>query len=282
MAPNTLNASKTPGIIVAEIKMMASTFKGSHFLVEGDSDSKFWKPRLCPYFVSIVNCEGKENLLGASAIVKKTENLSVAGIYDSDFEKIFGITHHPEILTPTDHNDLELTLIASGALDTLLHEFGDADKIAEFEATNETKIAQHLELTSRHFGELRYLNETLGHKVDFDRLSPYRFVSSETWIIDRAGLISEYAKLSNLSPQDVDRLIQTHCPKTPAWQLSQGHDAVRILAQGLRRRIGRRQISEPDVARVLRIAFSTDFLQQSCMYKALHEIQKKLAFPLFN
>ena len=102
MATTTLTTSKTPGIIVSEIRMMSATFKGVHFLVEGDDDSRFWRPRVASGSVTIVNCEGKPNLLGASTIIQRLGLSSIAGVYDPDFEKLFGVTHHPNILTPTD------------------------------------------------------------------------------------------------------------------------------------------------------------------------------------
>ncbi len=282
MATTALTASKTPGIIVAEIRMMSASFSGVHFLVEGDDDSRFWKPRVSSTSVTIVNCEGKPNLLGASALIQRLGISAVAGVYDPDFERLFGVTHHPNILTPTDHNDLELTLIASDALNSLLHEFGDPDLIADFERTHGISVAHHLEATSRQFGQLRYLSGTLRHQVDFDRLSPYRFVSADTWTLDRPALISEYAILSGLTGPDVETLVQTHCPQAPNWCLSQGHDTVRVLAQGLRRRIGRKQMSEQDVARVLRIAFSLELLQQSVMYRSLRSLEATLPAPLFS
>jgi hypothetical protein len=282
MTITVLTTSKTPGIIVAEIRMMSATFNGVHFLVEGDDDSKFWKPRVSTRTVTIVNCEGKPNLLGASALIQRLGLWSVAGVYDPDFERLFGVTHHPNILAPTDHNDLELTLIASDALSSLLHEFGDPIQIADFERIHAVTVAQHLEATSRQFGQLRYLSGILGHHVDFDRLSPYRFVSPDTWLLDRVALVSEYAMLCGLSAADVDALVQSHCPLAADWCLSQGHDTVRVLAQGLRRRIGKKQINEQDVAKVLRIAFSLELLQQSVMYRSLRSLEAKLPAPLFN
>lgn len=261
---------------------MSASFKGIHFLVEGDDDSKFWKPRVSSSSVTIVNCEGKPNLLGASAIIQRIGLSSVAGVYDPDFERLFGVTHHPNILTPTDHNDLELTLIASDALNSLLHEFGDADQIADFERIQGVTIAQHLEATSRQFGQLRYLSGTLGHRVDFDRLSPYRFVSPDTWLLDRDALLAEYAILAGLTVAAVDALVQSGCPQAPSWWLSQGHDTCRVLAQGLRRRIGKKQLSDQDIAKVLRIAFSLELLQQSVMYRSLRSFEARLPVPLFR
>lgn len=282
MATAALTSSKTPGIIVTEIRMMSVAFKGVHLLVEGDDDSKFWKQRVCATNVTIVNCEGKTNLLGASALVQRQGISSVAGVYDPDFERLFGVTHHPNLLAPTDHNDLELTLIASNALSVFIHEYADPNQVRDFEESTGATVSQHLEQTSRQFGQLRYISQALGHKVDFDRLSPYRFVSVDTWQLDRNALVAEYSNLAGISASDTESLITSHCPDAGSWGLSQGHDTVKLLALGLRKRIAKKQISEQDVSRVLRVAYSLELLQDSLMYKSLRSFEVRLPTPIFS
>ena len=281
MATDAINESKTSGIIVAEILMMNATFAGVHFLVEGESDSKFWKRRLSKTSVSIVNCEGKLNLINSSAEIQAQNISAVVGVYDPDFERLQGITHHPEILTPTDKNDLELTMIASEALEALLHEYGDTEKIATFEATNSITIELYLEKISRQFGKLRYINGILNHHVNFDQLTPFRFVSENTWELDSIALINEYARLSGHTILEVENFVNFHCPDTPIWHLSQGHDTLKILAIGLRNCIGRKQINEKDISRILRIAFSFDLFQKTSMHETLRSFESKLHVPLF-
>ena len=281
MATIPLLSSKTPGIIVTEIRMMSSTFKGIHFLLEGDDDARFWKSRLSKPTVTTVTCEGKPNLLGAAVLVNKLGLPAIAGVYDPDFERLLGITQSPNILVPTDENDLEVTLLVSGALDALLHEFADETLIEDFETDVGISVAEHLERVSSEFGRLRFLNHLFGHRVDFDRLSPYRFVSVADWSLDLAGLQAEYAVLSSTDPHALPALIVTHCPPAVDWAYAQGHDCLRVLAQGLKRRIGRKQINEQDIARVLRLAYAAEMLQLSEMYRSLRVIERSLHAPLF-
>lgn len=282
LANNTLTTSKTPAIIVTEIKMMSSTFRGVHFLVEGDDDSKFWKMRVAKERTSIVNCEGKPNLLGASQIISRQGLSCVAGVYDSDFEHLFGVTHAPDVLTPTDENDLEVTLLASEALHILLHEYADENLLRAFETAHGLSAIKHLEQMSQEFGKLRLLSKQLSHNVDFDRLSPYRFVSQDDWILDLTKLHMEYAALSGISVAQLHTNLETTIPSTKSWGLCQGHDSVRILAQGLRKKIGKKQINDQDLARVLRIAYSLEMLQQSQMYKSLKTLEANLPVSIFD
>lgn len=275
-----LNSSKTPGIIVSEICMMRSTFTGVHFLVEGEDDSKFWKHHLKRENVSLVNCGGRANLLGATLKITRAAITGVAGVYDPDFDRFHGTPpHSPHILAPTDANDLETTLLNSAALDRLLSEYADSALLAAFESNCGKTVLEHIESTAREFGRLRFLNSVAGHCVDFNGLSPYRFVSITDWSLDLAGLKDEYCKLAALT--DLDAALITHCPAAPQWAYCQGHDAVRILAQGLRRTIGHQQMDEKEVMRLLRMAYTDTMLKQTAMYASLCSIEATLPVSLF-
>jgi len=282
VAKNPLTSSKTPGIIVSEIRLMLPTSKKVHFLVEGEEDSRFWKPRVSNSAVSIVNCEGKPNLFGATDLLMQSELKCISGIYDPDFDRLMGVEFRRSILAQTDANDLELTLMLSDALSLVLSELADEALLSDFENASGSTVIDHLERVSRHFGELRFLNRILDHRVDFDKLSPYRFVSNEQWELDLTGLRSEYAALSGVPIEVLPTLISSHCPQGVAWQLSQGHDTLRILACGLRQRIGKRQIKEKDLLGYLRVGYSLELLKASRMYGELTVLEQNLPAPIFD
>lgn len=278
----SFQASKTPSIIVNEIRMMAATFKGTHFLLEGDDDCKFWKLHLKRENVSFVSCGGKPNLTGAANLLVSIPELAVAGVYDADFDRLSGIAPHvPSMLASTDANDLESTLLLSDALKTVLAECTDAAKLKAFETTRGMPAINYLEQTSREFGRLRFLNLIEGHKVNFEQLSPYRFVSIDDWSFDQLGLRQEYANQASISTELLESVLCIHCPNAAAWTYTQGHDAVRILAQGLRRTIGHNQMDEHNLTRLLRLAFSQAMLQKTAMYASLRQIEASLPMPLF-
>jgi hypothetical protein len=281
MSTTSLLRSKTPGIIIAEIQMMSSTFKGIHFLLEGDNDARFWKLRLSKSHVTTVTCEGKPNLLGAAKLAKNRGLRSVAGVYDLDFDRLLGMTHCPTILVATDKNDLEVTLLVSGALDAFLHELADEALVENFKTQTGISVATHIERVSSEFGRLRFLNHCLDHHVDFKKLSPYQFVSDIDWSLDLIGLQAKYAELSSTDVNELSKLLVEHCPPRVNWAYSQGHDCLRVLAQGMRQRISRRQISEEDIARTLRLAYALEMLQLSAMYKSLRVIEQALQAQFF-
>jgi len=261
--------------------MMRSAFSGVNFLVEGESDSIFWKPRLSSENVSIVSCEGKSNLIGAVAAIAGIGTTLVAGIYDADFDRIRGIVHFPTILAVTDENDLETTMLATEALRSVLHEFADVTRLELFERNMRRSVVEHVQRHSYEFGCLRFVNESNAHGVNFDNLSPYRFVSATDWRLDLDALRAEYAKLAGISAANLIADISALCPPFNQWTLVQGHDATRVLAQGLKNAIGRRQLPEEDIKRLLRLAYSERLLHASAMYGSLKIIEGSISARLF-
>jgi Protein of unknown function (DUF4435) len=279
---NTLNTSKTPGIIVSEICMMRSTFNGVHFLVEGEDDSRFWKHYLKRQNVSLVDCGGRPNLIGATHKIDQAAITGVAGVYDPDFDRLHGTPPHaPHILVQTDANDLETTLLTSAALAKLLAEYADTTLLVAFESSRGVSVLEHIERTASEFGRLRFLNSVAGYRVDFAKLSPYRFVSKDDWSLDLAGLKTAFAALASISLAALEAALLADCPHATPWAYCQGHDAVRILAQGLLRTIGRHQMNEQDVTRLLRAIYNDTMLKQTAMYASLCAIEPTLPAKLF-
>ncbi len=283
MNTSPLNSSKTPGSIVTEIHMMRSTFKGIHFLVEGEDDSKFWKDYLHRENVTLVNCEGKPNLIATALQIEAAAIPRVTGVYDADFDRLHGThPHSPNILTPTDDNDLETMLLKSAALDKLLSQYADAKKLAAFQDRIGKTVVEHVAQTARHFGQLRFLNSVANLRIDFKHLSPYRFVEIESWNVKTDELQAKFAELTSTSPAELATALQTHCQHDTEWAYVQGHDATRILAQGLRKTIANEQMDEHSVTRILRTAFTDILLKQTTMYAALRTITAKMPVQLFK
>lgn len=261
---------------------MSSAFQGAHFLVEGIGDSQFWKPRLAAKNVSIVICEGKPNLLGvAEAIGPDLEN-RVVGIFDTDLDILLGKINEFQFLAQTDKNDLELTLLASQAYGRVLHEYADEGRLSRFEQEIGSTALEYIERASREFGCLRLLNSRYSHRVDFDKLSPYRFISKESQDLDFDSLRKTYSELAAISQHDLESALLEHCPAAAPWTYSQGHDALRILAIVLQKSIGRIQVKEDGIFRAFRLAYSDEMLRQSNMFKSLTAISAQKSLQIFS
>ena len=115
---------KTPGTLIAEIKMSRMSHKGAFLLVEGKDDMRFWTPRR-HMDCKLVDGEGKQNVIRGIQKLDAANFTGVLGIVDSDYDTLNGINIESKNLLATDAHDLECLLCRSSSLDKILAEYGD-------------------------------------------------------------------------------------------------------------------------------------------------------------
>jgi hypothetical protein len=273
--------NKTPGVVVAEIEMLRAAAKITGFIVEGHDDSRFWRARTFAHDVTIVDCEGKQNLIDVARHASETGKNYVVGVYDADFDRIGNVRHYPDLLAITDENDLETTLLRSPCLEKLLNHFADAEKVSAFESKKGVSVCDYIESIAVKFGELRFLNHQNRLGVNFDYLSPYRFVRPEDWEFDLPELHAQFLQLSGISQADLDLHLRS-TNRFGKWILAQGHDCVKILTQGMKNVLARRQATEGDITRLLGLAFDDAQLKATQMYTEIVNIENRIGVKLLR
>lgn len=228
-------------------------------MVEGDDDSRFWKTRIDGNNCQLVITTGKEKLLEASHLLDNQNFEKALGVVDLDYDWADSVRYSPRV-TPTDFHDLEMMMIDSDAFQKVLVEYGDAEKINAFEFKARTPVFNALIERALPFGLLRWYNYSHlnNTRVCFDDLSPYRFVDRDTWALDVQGLQDEFVKKAKAKNSffDINHLAnwQSTAVGDPMF-IIQGHDALRILAQGLKTVLGNSQSDDSDLARKFRLAY---------------------------
>lgn len=273
--------NKTPGVVFAEIEMLRAVERTTGFIVEGHDDFRFWKARTLPREVTIVDCEGKQNLIEVARHASESGKDYVVGVYDADFDRLSGVRHYSDLLAITDENDLEVTLLRSPCLERLLAHFADAEKVSAFEAEKNTTVCDYIESIACKFGELRFLNHQNRLGVNFDFLSPYRFIRADDWSFDITELHQQFIQMSGFSKVDLD-LHLAALNKYGKWLLVQGHDCIKILTQGMKNVLAKRQSTEADVTRLLALAFDDTHLAATRMYADLSRIEGRLGVKLLR
>ena len=82
-----LLGNKSPGTLIAEIKMLRMSNDGAFLIVEGKDDVRFWLSRrhaTC----DLIDGEGKQNVIGAVQRLDDTQFGGALGVVDSDFERL--------------------------------------------------------------------------------------------------------------------------------------------------------------------------------------------------
>lgn len=285
---SSLEKSRTPAILHAEILVKSSGFCGVFLAVEGDFDSKFWGSRIDVNQARIVNCGGKPNLLGLLDLYEQHNYQRLAAVVDADFDRLLGSLRALWCLSYTDKCDLESTLVHSDALDRILAEYGDAQKIQHFESIKGHSVREHIRTISTCFGKLRFINAAQGYGVDFDKLSTYKYIDKASWAFDEAKLIQEFLALAKITDEQlaVDKktlLSQLACDE---WGLVQGHDCMNILAIGLNSDVigqtRQKSINQTELQKAFRLAFDPALLTSTKMYQDLIKVQKLHNLPLFS
>ncbi|SDZ69495.1 Protein of unknown function [Variovorax sp. YR266] len=261
--------------------MLRAVEQTTGFIVEGHDDSRFWKARTVPRKVTIVDCEGKQNLIEVARHASEAGKNYVVGVYDADFDHLSGVRHYADFLAITDENDLEVTLLRSPCLSRFLDHFAEMDRVVVFEDSIRATVSDYIESIARKFGELRFLNYQNHLGVNFDFLSPYRFVRADNWEFNLNELHRQFLQLSGLTQEDLD-LHLAGLQKYGKWVLVQGHDCVRILTQGMKNVLARRQSTEADITRMLALAFDDAQLAATRMYADLNRIEERLGVKLLK
>ncbi len=261
----SLSSLKNAGELFAELKMSRTGFAGSFLLVEGDDDHRFWRRRVAANDCELVIGGGRLNVEGCIARVDEHDFRGALGIVDADFSGIDGASPSPNLIY-TEHHDLEAMLLQSSALEAVLDEYGDAARIAAFEARAGHDVRTALLARGLVFGQLRWVSLRLRLGINFDKLPAARFVKPAGWRLDDADLHATAASLCGRPLDDLRSQIAA-LPDAPSWMLCQGHDLLHILNIGLAQTLGHSYPGHDRIAMMLRQAFKPHELQATALHR---------------
>lgn len=202
--------------------------------------------------------ESKDYVCEVIRILDDQPFFGVVGLVDSDFDHIEEYMFESRNLIRTDGHDMECFLIASGALDALLHEFGSREKIELFgRDVRETLISATFPV-----GCLRLYSKRAGLNLRFSGLRYRQFVDESNLQTDRNALVQEVKNRSNRPDIREEHLLfgigEIEAQQHDVWQICAGTDLVGVLSLGLRRTLGTnntRDVRDEELRRALRLAF---------------------------
>jgi Protein of unknown function (DUF4435) len=275
--------SKTSSSVVAEILMLKTTHNGGFFLVEGEDDSLFWSSRIFRSTCQIVICGGKVKVIEAAIKLDALSERMVLGYVDCDFDRARCFALQSPRLSHTDTHDLETMMLNCLALDKVLVEIADPEKLKEFEKINATSIFQAVLDRGIFFGRLRLLNDIRSCGVNFkEKLSPYKYFDQTGWQLDINKLENDFCIEAGIQPYILQPALSS-LPNANPLDLIQGHDALCILAIGLKGPLGgRKSFSEKEIASRLRIAMESQHLINTNLFINLKSYENNLGLSLFS
>ncbi len=279
---------RSPEGIANAVRMKRRQRHQCSVLIEGKTDSLIFDRVFDPGHCQLEPAQSRANVLGALAILEADGFPGVLGIVDADRWRVSGDLPGSVNIVLTDGCDLESMLLRSPALDKVLAALGSAEKIERFEAEQRTSVRKHLAELARSLGALRYLSERDDLRLRFQKLSFSKFVDRTRMTLDRRELVRTVKNNSQLPSLDEAGLLEELEAKVAdrrisSWDLSNGHDMVRILTLGLRQALGPRklgtrknvQISAEFIEVSLQLAYEREFFQATKLCAAIRDWERR-------
>lgn len=236
-------------------------------LVEGADDEVFWDMHVDGQACSTVHACGVTNLATALASIQAPVSAQVIAVADSDFTSYTLLNPLAAVMPQVRYYDegfLETFVLNSGALKKVMTAFGDAGKIATYEAGPPARtVLDRLVELAETFGRLRVASVLQGWFLPMDDFKPYKYVDEVTWTVDELSLYSDFAAAVNVKHHGgtgvcTSAAVQAACGALAAaskFALAHGHDTLKILDIGLKRVLGNKGPGEPRLLQALCTAF---------------------------
>jgi len=261
-----------PFQLANEVRLKRTQFSGAFILVEGPTDSRFYRRFIDSDRCRLVVCFEKRLALEALEVLQSDGLPGVLGLVDSDFDILDGRASSANVVN-CDCHDLDGMLIRSPALETVLHEHASLKKWSRFEGTFGGTVRDWLLATARCLGYLRWSSIRRNWNLTFEGLHFGRFIDATDLSLDPAALCREVRNNSQAHHLDEKELSEAGWPGDQGhdpWQLCCGPDMVELLTIGLRRGIGTCQgLTSELTARALRLAFSQSDFESSQLHSGL-------------
>lgn len=263
--------------ICNELSMERTVFDGTFMVVEGITDSRLFGKFAEKDGVRIRIAHSKDNVRGVvKEMAGRRRDRRVIGIVDADLELLRGRIAKPPLFN-TDCRDMEMMIIRSNALDDIVDEYGDPEKVRDFEERY-GPIRDALVSASYPIGLLMFVSQERGLSLSFKDLNFSRFINPRSMEIDVREMIAEVLDNSRSAKIGRKELVKLLGEEAEAlddlWKAARGHDTIDILLIGLRKSFGSFNASGLDEGALggsLRLAFSDECFRSTELYQNTEE-----------
>lgn len=253
--------------------MLRQAHSGALLVLEGKDDVRFWGNRHRHHrCCRLVRGDGRENVVAGVLRLDSRTTRGVLGLIDSDYDALVGADLPSGNLVATDAHDLECLLCRSPALDHVLDEHGDPEKIRCFERKTGTTVRQALLNRAVVFGSVRLVATMWKDSELRGELRVPEFLGQPTWEIDEDRLLEAVAARS-AQPRDAWESRIAQMSDADPWFVSSGHDMIEILRIGLKEVLGDMSptIGVKGVASGLRMAMSRQYLEATRLWQDVRD-----------
>ena len=278
-----LKGHKTPGTLVAEVKMRRTLHRSAFLVVEGADDVRFWKGRRHADCV-VMDAEGKSNVVRGIERLNAGRIEGVLGIVDDDYDSMLGVSYDVRCnIAATDAHDLECLLCRSSALDSVLAEYGDDTRITRFEEDTGAGVRCGLLERALIFGRIRLFAASRNPPAGLGTIRVAAFVDERTWEVDADRLLQVVVG-AGVAAEDVTDAARASRDADP-WRVANGHDMIDLLRIGLKRVLGRLSatVGRDHLAAMLRASMPAEEFRRTRLWQDIrHWESLNAGYPILR
>lgn len=253
--------------LLAEVVMAATNHRGPFMIVEGPSDWRFFEPRV-ETAVYIVQAGGRDTCVSlVKALNEEPRVFTYVGVVDEDYDWLTPLQENNLVLTDT--RDLESILMRSPALDAVVIELGDYDKVRAFVTASGATVRDALLTRAEFFGRLRASSFVAG-TVSLDSIRPARFCRRD-WSYDEDQCVDVCVAIGAADSSEALRTAISAVDAPSSWHLARGHDLIDILVGGLATVLGSRAPPTRHVEALLRQSIQQRDFEDTLLFNRISE-----------
>ncbi len=259
--------------ICNDLCMERSVFDGVFMIVEGVTDSRLFGKFADRDSVQMTIAHSKDNVRDVvRTMANRRRDDKTMGIIDADLDRLRGREARPPLFH-TDCRDMEMMAIRSNALEDVLSEYADPDKLRRFEETV-GPVREALVSASYPIGLLMSISQERGLGLSFKDLDFERFVNPRTLGLDAGAMVSEVlenSKNARIGRKELLKVLNDEARDLDdPWKAARGHDTVSILLIGLKRTFGSftaSGLNDGALEGALRLTFSDADFEETALYE---------------
>ncbi len=285
---------------IANAIMMDSSFIGYYLIVEGKKDVKLYSKFIVEEKVKIEPAFGLEKVKKVLEILESRGFERKIGIIDADFRNILGIKENINGLFVTDEHDIEVMMIKTKALETIINIYCSKKSINVFEKNIGTSIREKVYSLGKEVGYLKLANKIydLGlvfkpQKPDGKQIKYSKFTCSQTLnFLGKDKLVDTVINYSNNKSENIkdkdiilEKVQEIEKNDYDLLQLINGHDLsnfIYLLMKKVLKSKNKMLVDFNSVEDSLILAYELDYFRKTQLYEDIKNWEEKKNTQIFN
>lgn len=272
--------------VANSIKQARELLSSTFLIVEGDTDSRFYRNFFGENDCQTQVAHNKNNAVKALEILQKESYQGVLAIVDTDFDILEGKNDENPDLFFTDFHDCECVIFSSPALEKVLSEFGSNEKIQSLG----NDVRKMLFEIGAFIGYLRWISLRDELHLTFEEIDFGKFVKKVDLAFDVTLLVNTVKNKSQRPDLEntilVEKINELAINNHDKSQVSCGKDLIEILSIGFQKVLGTNNsntVASEILARDLRLAYEFEFFISTDLYKSIKGWEKQnIPFRVFR